>query len=94
LVRTCATEPARLFGLQGRKGELCPAADADIVFLDMKRTLQLRSEDQLSKSAYTPFNGRSVHGTPVRVLLRGREVMCDGRVDPVPRGVFLRPSTP
>jgi dihydroorotase len=92
LVRTCSSEPARLFGLEGRKGELRTGADADIVFVDMNRVMSVRHEDQLSKSACTPFAGLGVRGTPVRVLLRGVEIMREGTVEAAPRGVFLRPA--
>lgn len=92
LVRTCAAVPARIFGLQGRKGEIVVGADADLVFVDMSRMSTLRNEDQLSKSRYTPFDGLSVRGAAVRVLLRGMDVMRDGRVDGAPRGRFLRPG--
>jgi len=92
VVRTCAFEPARLFGLEGRKGDLRAGGDADIVFVDMNRSMPLRHEDQLSRAASTPFVGLNSPGTPVRVLLRGAEVMREGAIEAVPRGAFLRPA--
>jgi len=92
LVRSCCSGPAQLFGLAGRKGELCIGADADIVFVDMARSWHIRDDDQLSKARYTPFAGRVVQGVPVRVLLRGREVMRDGALLGEPLGRFLRPA--
>ncbi|GIS55975.1 MAG: hypothetical protein Ct9H90mP30_6600 [Actinomycetota bacterium] len=36
-VELCSTTPARLFGLQGRKGIIAPGADADIVIFNPKK---------------------------------------------------------
>ena len=90
LVRACATEPARIFGLPG-KGRIAVGADADLVLVDMKRSTTIRNEDQLSKAAQTPFAGRVVQGAPVQVFLRGIEIAREGRPCAGPVGKFLRP---
>jgi dihydroorotase len=90
LVRACATEPARIFGLPG-KGRIAVGADADLVLVDMNRSTTIRNEDQLSKAAQTPFAGRVVQGAPVQVFLRGIEIAREGRPCAGPVGKFLRP---
>ena len=76
VVRTCATAPARIFGL-GHKGRIAIGADADLLLVDMKRTTTIRNEDQLSKAARTPFAGRSAKGALVQTFLRGVEIARD-----------------
>lgn len=90
LVRTCATEPARIFGLPA-KGRIAVGADADLVLVDMARSTTIRDEDQLSKAARTPFAGKVVRGAPVQVFLRGIAIVRDGRPCAEPMGRFLRP---
>ena len=92
LVRTCATEPARRFGLFPRKGAIRPGSDADLVFVNPLERFRIRNEDQYSKSRRTPFDGREVRGRPVRAYLAGIEIMRDGKVDGNPRGRFVRPA--
>jgi dihydroorotase len=91
LVRTSATRPADIFGLPF-KGRIEAGADADIVLLDLRQDFEIRNRDQLSKAAYTPFDGRIVKGAPVQIFLRGREIMKDGTVDTMPTGRFLKPA--
>lgn len=91
LVRTCAAEPARIFGLPS-KGRIAVGADADLVLVDMARSGTIRDEDQLSKAARTPFAGHTYVGVPVRVYLRGEEISRDGRPCAGPIGRFLAPG--
>ena len=91
LVRTCASMPAHIFGLR-RKGRISVGADADLVLLDMDGVTTIRNEDQLSKSARTPFAGKTVKGAAVRVYLRGTEIARAGRPCAGPIGVFVRPE--
>ncbi|OGB93582.1 MAG: hypothetical protein A2Z31_03995 [candidate division NC10 bacterium RBG_16_65_8] len=92
IVRLCSTRPAQLFGLYPRKGSLDVGSDADLVLVDAGRSETIRNDDQYSKARITPFAGRVVRGWPVTTVLRGRVVMCDGKVEGAPRGEFLRPS--
>lgn len=78
LVRLCAYNPARRFGLAGRKGALEVGHDADILVLDPARTTTVRDADQLSKSRYTPFDGMSVPWGLREVLLRGKTLSVAG----------------
>lgn len=91
LVRMCAFNPAMRFGLGDRKGCLAPGFDADIVIVDPAGSTTIRDTEQLSKAAYTPFDGIEVPFGIDRVFLRGVQTTNErGYVDTMPRGSVLR----
>jgi dihydropyrimidinase len=79
-VALTATNPARLFGLQPRKGSIAPGADADLTLWDPTRRETIRQERLHHGADYTPYEGMDVIGWPVMTLLRGRTVVEEGRV--------------
>lgn len=91
VVRTCAEQPARRFGLYPRKGALTVGSDADLVVIDASAVSVIRDEDQYSLAGYTAFAGREVKGSVTRVLLRGETIMHDGQLVGGPTGRFIRP---
>ena len=91
VVRCCSERPARLFGLYPRKGALDPGSDADLVIVDLGRTLTIRNEDQLSKARVTPFAGWTVVGAPTLTMLGGQTIMRDGKVLGRPIGALVMP---
>lgn len=91
LVRTCAEQPARLFGLYPRKGTLAVGSDADLLIVDPYARTPITDEDQLSRAGWTPFAGEIFAGSIDRVMLRGRTICLDGTVTDSPTGVFVRP---
>ncbi|MFM9969047.1 MAG: dihydroorotase [Burkholderiales bacterium] len=90
LVRVCASEPARIFGLQC-KGRIATGMDADLILLNPRATFQVRNEDQLSKSRITPFAGLETRGRLDRVFLRGCEILRDGKLISANKGKFISP---
>jgi dihydroorotase len=74
LAAVCAENPARRFGLGGRKGRIARGYDADIVILDPAGTMSVRNADQHSKAGATPFDGLAVPWRIERVLLTGRKI--------------------
>lgn len=92
LVRHASERPARLFGFHPRKGHLGIGADADLVLVDPNRPMTIANEEQLSGAAITPFAGWNAPAKPVRTLLRGRTVMCDGRIEGPPSGAVVAPA--
>jgi dihydroorotase len=78
IVRMCATNPAIRFGLDEHKGAISAGRDADILVLDPRRSTVVRNADQLSRAAYTPFDGLEVAFQVRSVLLRGTEIARDG----------------
>ena len=91
LVRWCCFEPAKRFGLHSRKGCIRIGADADLVLIDPRRRFRVSNEEQHSKAALSPFEGFECQGLPVKVFLRGTEVMSDGKVTDQKRGTFVHP---
>jgi dihydroorotase len=71
MVKYCATNPAKLFGLEG-KGSLREGMDADIILVDLKKEWTIRAEGQLSKCGHTPYDGRKVTGSVEKTFLRGK----------------------
>ncbi|SMB99550.1 dihydropyrimidinase [Thermanaeromonas toyohensis ToBE] len=79
LVQVLSTNPARLFGLYPRKGDLNPGSDADIVIFDPRRELQLNAKVLHSAAGYTPFAGHTLKGYPEATFLRGELIYYQGR---------------
>jgi len=77
-VRTCATQPARLFGLYPRKGAIEIGSDADLVIYDPQKRLTLSAQALHQRVDYCPYEGRVVQGYPRTVLLRGEVIVQDG----------------
>jgi dihydroorotase len=95
LVELMATAPARVVGIDDRKGALAVGLDADLVIIDPEREWTITNEALETKCGWTPFAGQRVRGWPRLTLLRGREIMVDGVVVGEPgHGQFLRPRTP
>jgi dihydroorotase len=79
-VRWSAEAPARAWGLWPLKGRIAPGAHADIVLVDMNRRARLQQGRLQSISRISPWHGRTVIGTPLHTLVRGRFVMRDGEL--------------
>jgi dihydropyrimidinase len=89
-VRFGASEPARLYGLHPRKGDLMPGADADLAVWDPDREVEIADDSTHDATGYTPYAGRRLRGWPVTVVRRGEVVVADGACLAAPAtGVFL-----
>ncbi|MEQ9411359.1 MAG: dihydroorotase [Fuerstiella sp.] len=80
----CAA-PAEVWKLRN-KGRIQVGADADLVLVDMNREQEIRNEDQVTKSGWSPWHGTILKGWPVRTLVRGRTVFHNGQFDESVRG--------
>lgn len=78
LVRICAYNPGKRFGLGRSKGVIAPGYDADILVVDRRRTSVITNAEQASRAAYTPFDGWSIPAKLTRVFLRGQEIVREG----------------
>ena len=79
IVEATSTGPADLFGMQG-KGHIAPGYHADLVLWDLDKEFEVREEDLLGIIGWSPYEGRTYKGVPVRTLIRGNTVYADGKV--------------
>ena len=79
----CAA-PARIFGIDSRKGDLAPGMDADLTLVDLDLERTVRHEDLLSYSDYSIYDGWTFKGWAVETILRGKTIMKDGRLTGAP----------
>jgi dihydropyrimidinase len=90
-VELCCTAPAKLFGLQSRKGSIAAGADADIVIYDPKGTTTISSKTHHMNLDYSAYEGITVEGAVNQVLLRGNTIVRNGQfVGNATGGRFVR----
>jgi dihydropyrimidinase len=86
LVRLCAENPARIFGLFPKKGRLDDGQDADLVIFDPTMKWTIAHANQHSRAPYTLYEGFPCRGRVQKVFSRGR-LLVDG-------DKFIPPATP
>ena len=77
-VETCATTPARMFGLYPRKGVIAPGSDADIVVYDPRATTRISVDTHHMNMDYSAYEGFEVAGRVDTVMARGKVIVSDG----------------
>jgi dihydropyrimidinase len=89
-VELTATAPAKIYGLHPKKGTIAPGSDADLALWDAERRVTIEDAPRTDRAGYTPYAGRTVKGWPRHVLLRGRPIVRDGKLEGTPgQGRFL-----
>lgn len=85
---------ARLFNLWPRKGSLRIGADADAIVFDPSRSRTFSAATQHQNTDFSVWEGRTVAGSVIHTLARGRHVWADGDLRPkAGDGAFLaRPA--
>lgn len=78
LVRMMALNPATIYDLWPRKGDLAPGGDADLVLFDPAAEGMVSAEDLHMIAGYTPYEGMPVKGKVVSTLRRGEFLVRDG----------------
>src|SRR5207244_768870 len=79
VVTWMSTNPARLCGVDGRKGAIAPRYDADLVFFDPDAETVVNSATLQQRHKLTPYVGRSLYGAVRATYLRGIKVWENGR---------------
>ncbi|HEX8852452.1 MAG TPA: allantoinase AllB, partial [Pyrinomonadaceae bacterium] len=89
LARWLAEGPARLAGLDGRKGFIEEGCDADLFVWDDEAQLSVAPETIQHRHKLTPYLGRTLRGVVETTFLRGRKIYERGEFAPA-SGVLLR----
>lgn len=71
--------PARVWDLVG-KGRIEVGYDADLVLVDPHKTATIRNAEQETKCRWSPWDGTTLTGWPVRTWVLGREVFREGQI--------------
>lgn len=90
LARWLCRSPARLFGLDERKGELAAGFDADLVVWDPEATFEVAGAELEHRHPETPYEGRMLFGVVERTYLRGQRVYDRRQGFAAPAGQVLR----
>jgi allantoinase len=92
LARWMSAAPARLAGLDGRKGAIAAGRDADLVVFDPDATFRVDPASLHHRHPVTPYAGRMLHGVVLETWLRGRTIHDRGRFA-APAGTTLLRET-
>ena len=72
--------PARVWDIMN-KGRIEVGYDADLVLVDLARSQEVRNAEQQTKCGWSPWDGETLVGWPVRTWVMGHRVFCDGTFD-------------
>ncbi len=78
VVELCATNPAKLFGIDYCKGSLSIGLDADIVIYDPKKSFTITNAKMHGDTDHTIWEGAKLKGYPVATYSHGKLVF-DGK---------------
>jgi allantoinase len=81
--------PARLVGLEGRKGAIAPGCHADLVLWHPEQEFVVEAPRLRHRHPLTPWLGRRLAGVIMATYLRGELVYARGAPDGPPRGRLL-----
>jgi allantoinase len=86
LARWMSTQPAKLAGLEGRKGAIAAGYDADLVVFDPDAEFTLSVADLHYRHPVSPYLGESLYGRVLATFVRGVAVFKDGSFTEPPIG--------
>jgi allantoinase len=86
LARWMSAQPAKLAGLEERKGAIAAGWDADLVVFDPEHEFTLRSGSLHYRHLVSPYLGEKLHGQVRATFVRGIAVYKDGTFPDPPAG--------
>lgn len=81
--------PARVWDMVG-KGRITPGYDADLVLVDLNRAQTIHNAEQETKCKWSPWDGSTLNGWPVRTWVMGQTVFQDGKINDTIRGAEIQ----
>jgi len=89
LTRWLCNAPARLVGLDQRKGRLAVGCDGDVVIWNPEKEFRVAGAALQHRHKLTPYEGRVLNGVVEKTFLRGRKIYDDGEFIGEPSGAFI-----
>lgn len=80
VAKKLAANPARRFGIYGRKGAIKIGFDADLVIFNPNKEWTIDASKLYYKQKTTAFHGLSGKGSIETVFLRGNKVVCESEI--------------
>lgn len=89
IAEVASERPARLFGMYPQKGVIRVGSDADFAVVDLAERHRIVGEEQLSASAYSPWDGWEMTGRVRYTFVRGQRVFSVGEEFATPTGEYV-----
>lgn len=89
LAEWLSTKPAKLAGLEAKKGAIAVGHDADFLVFDPKVEWTITPQETYHRHKGSPYLGRKVSGRVLRTFLRGEEIFAEGKFCAKASGRFL-----
>ncbi|HQY21687.1 MAG TPA: allantoinase AllB [Ignavibacteria bacterium] len=89
-----SANPAKLIGMEKRKGKIEIGMDADIIVFDPERKFIVDCNKLYHKNKLTPYDGEELQGEVIATYLRGNKIYDNGNISDHPKGrVIFRKTT-
>lgn len=79
IAKVLAANPAKIFGIYGKKGAIKQGFDADLVVLDENINWEITADCLEYKNKFSAFCGQKGQGLPVMTIVRGNIVYDNGK---------------
>jgi allantoinase len=83
------TAPAKLVGIERRKGAIRAGCDADLVIWNPEAMFHVEHSMIHHRHKLTPYTGQELQGVVEATFLRGRKIYSDGQFDGDPGGKLI-----
>ena len=80
LANTMSVQPAKAFGIYGKKGDIKPGFDADLLVVDPEKEWEITADSLRYVNKISAFVGLKGKGIPVYTIVRGQVVAEDGEI--------------
>ena len=74
MIEVACETPAKIFGLYPKKGAIEVGSDADLVLIDLDKTVRVDNSMLLTRTGWTALEGHTMHGWNVATFLRGKQM--------------------
>jgi allantoinase len=94
LSRWLCSAPAKLVGLDKRKGAIAVGFDADLVVWNPSGQFKVEGAALHHRHKLTPYEGMTLSGVVEKTFLRGEKIYDGGELIDGPRGILVKRSIP